>query len=76
MTKRIQEYAAKAVQTEFAARNAFEREAIFDRSQTFRAASRESNGEENLKQLLQEFARTAVQTEFAVLHAFEREVTF
>ena len=30
LTKLIQEFAPKAVQTEFAVRNAFEREAIFD----------------------------------------------
>ena len=36
-------------------------------------ASHDSNGEENLKQLIQEFAPKTVQTEFAVRHGFERK---
>ena len=40
------------------------------------SASRESYGEENLKQLIQDVGSKAVQVDFAVRHAFEREVFF
>ena len=39
-------------------------------------ASHDSNGEENLKQLIQEFAPKTVQTECAVHHVFEEKLFF
>ena len=67
----IQEFVPKAVETEFAVRNAFERKPFLTEIKPSEPHSGISRIESKRK-----FARKAVQTEFPVLQDVEREVTF
>ena len=67
------------VSTMTSLRSAFEREVTFCLNLNLYSsnlATRETHGEENLKELVQEITSRALQTDSALRHTFEREVTF